>query len=322
MPLQRPTLTLHPVDCDACGRCATVCRQHAIRPGPNYIYVDWSLCDGCGKCIDVCDRGAIESRGGAPAASGAAKVPSGGLVIGAGASSQADPRVRWTLPEAAVVLVVAVALQAAMQMVLASGTVRSLATDGTMLAKGGALALYYVAEIAVLLLLAGRRGVRFAAAYRLDAPPDLLSVPLGLSMLAATWLFSMLYRAAAISAGWRPPASDSPSLTQLFGSDAAGMILTVLVVVLLGPVVEELLLRGVVLTALQARIGRWWGIAISALMFATLHGSLWSFVPLTFLGLALGRLASDRRSLWPAVGLHVLYNAVIVLPAFLIAART
>ena len=56
-------------------------------------------------------------------------------------------------------------------------------------------------------------------------------------------------------------------------------------------------------------------------MFAVLHASVWSLAPLMFLGLALWRLAVDRRSLWPAIGLHVLYNAAVIVPAFLIASR-
>jgi membrane protease YdiL (CAAX protease family) len=70
---------------------------------------------------------------------------------------------------------------------------------------------------------------------------------------------------------------------------------------------------------MERRLGRGWAIVLTALLFATLHGSLWSFVPMTFLGLALGRIASRRRSLWPAIILHVAYNAVIVAPAFLVA---
>jgi membrane protease YdiL (CAAX protease family) len=99
------------------------------------------------------------------------------------------------------------------------------------------------------------------------------------------------------------------------------MTLTVLIVVLLGPVVEEIVVRGVVLGALRQRLGRWAAIAVSAAMFAVLHASVWSMAPLMFLGLALGRLAVDRRSLWPAIGLHVLYNAAVIVPAFLIAGR-
>jgi membrane protease YdiL (CAAX protease family)/NAD-dependent dihydropyrimidine dehydrogenase PreA subunit len=347
MSAERPKLTLHPVDCDGCGRCADACRRRAIRLGPNYIYVDWSLCDGCGKCADLCDRNAIEVRDSGPIATRAkaAARPSGGLELGAGADPASAKRrlwrpriglpgagksaedatpetavaVDWSIREAVFVVAVAVALQVLMQMALGSTLVRSLTDSGIMLARGSVLALYYGAQICMLLLLALRRDAGFLEAFRLDAPPDFPSVPLGFSMLVVTWAFSMLYRMAAIAAGWKPPASEGPSLTELFGSDAVGMSVTVLVVVLIAPVVEELIVRGVVLGAMERRLGRWWAIVLTALLFATLHGSLWSFVPMTFLGLALGRIASRRRSLWPAIILHVAYNAVIVAPAFLVA---
>jgi membrane protease YdiL (CAAX protease family) len=174
----------------------------------------------------------------------------------------------------------------------------------------------------MLLWLAVRHDAGFAETYKLDARPDLLSLPLGLSMLVATWAFSRAYMLVVTALGWKPPASTSPSVMQLFGSDAAGMTLAVVLFVLVGPFVEELLLRGVVLGALERRLGRWWGISLSALMFATLHGTLWQMLPMTFLGLALGRIASGRRSLWPAVILHVAYNAVIIAPVFLVATRT
>jgi membrane protease YdiL (CAAX protease family)/NAD-dependent dihydropyrimidine dehydrogenase PreA subunit len=354
MSADRPKLVLHPVDCDGCGRCVDACKRNAIKPGPNYIYVDWSRCDGCGACIAFCDRDAIGERSAQPAGR-----PAGGLELGAGASlppvtTTSDPgllrrlkarlwrpklglpgvgtpqdppptaalAVEWSVGEAVVVVVISILLQVAMQATLASEMVRSLTASGIMLARGTVLALYYATQVAILLGLAIRRDAGFFEAFRLDEPPDFLSFPLGLSMLVVTWLFSMLYRAAAISAGWKPPAADSPSLDSLFGSDAAGMMLTVLVIVLLAPVVEELLLRGVVLGAMQRRVGRWPGIALSAVMFATLHGSLWSFLPMTVLGLALGRIATGRRSLWPAVILHVAYNAAIVAPAFFVVAGT
>jgi len=344
MSADRPKLVLHPVDCDGCGRCAEACRRNAIRPGPNYIYVDWSRCDGCGKCAEFCDRDAIETR---DAVSTAERRPSGGLELGAGAVTpvkkarlwrphlglpgaarrgedlvpETEPAVAWSVPEAVVVIVLAIALQVVMQYVLGSAIVRSMTASGIMLARGTVLAIYYTAQICTLLGLALRRDAGFLEAFKLDAPPDFPSIPLGLSMLVGTWSFSMLYRVAAIAAGWKPPATDSPSLDRLFGSDALGMSITVLVVVLLGPLVEELILRGVVLGALERRLSRWWAIGLSAVMFAALHGSLWSFVPMTVLGLALGRMASGRRSLWPAIILHVSYNAVIVAPAFLVVAK-
>jgi membrane protease YdiL (CAAX protease family)/ferredoxin len=358
MSVDRPKLVLSPVDCDGCGRCVEACRRNAIRPGANYIYVDWSRCDGCGKCADLCDRDAIALRaadgtavragsgakGGSSADSATTRTHDRSAGVAARALAKArlwrpklglpgvarggtapvaetEPAVRWSLIEAAVVLVVAVLLQIAMRTVLESDTVRALTERGIMLARGLVLAAYYAAQVGLVLVLALRRRVGVAEAHRLDAPPDFTALPLGLSMLVGTWLFSMVYRWAAVSAGWAPPASDAPSLTEFFGADAVGLTLTMLVVVLLGPVVEELLLRGVVLDALDRRFGRWWGIALTALAFALLHGSMWSLLPMTFLGFALGRIASRRRSLWPAVALHVAYNAVIVAPAFIVAAR-
>ncbi len=346
MSAERPRLLLHPVDCDACGRCVEACRRNAIKPGANYIYVDWSRCDGCGKCADLCDRGAIEVRTGGTAAV-AGERPTGGLELGAGAeiapakhrlwrpriglpgAGPADDlapetalAVEWSVAEAVVVLVVAVALQVLMQVALGSSLVRSLTANGVILARGIVTSLYYAVEVCMLLWLAIRRDAGFAEAYRLDARPDLLALPIGFSMLVGTWVFSRVYLLSVTALGWKPPASTSPSIMQLFGSDAAGMTLAVLIFVLIGPVVEELMLRGVVLTALERRLGRWWGIVLSALMFATLHGTLWQMLPMTFLGLALGRLASGRRSLWPAVILHVAYNAVIIAPVFLVATRT
>lgn len=349
MSADRPKLVLRPDRCDGCGRCVDECRHNAIRVGVGYIYVDWSRCDGCGKCAAYCDREAILERGADSTPTGPAH-PSGGLELGAGSEGQRWrwPKARlwrpkpgtpgvgaptdlpapapgtppdWSAREAALVVGVAVLLQVVMRVVLASESARSLTESGVMLVRGTALGVYYTLQVALLVALAARRRSRFAAAFRLDVPPDALSAPLGLAMLVGTWLFAMLYRAAAISAGWRPPAADSPSLESLFGSDAVGVSVTVLVVVVLGPFVEELLLRGVLLGALERRFARWPAIAVSSLVFAALHGSLWSFLPITVLGLALGRIASRRRSLWPAVILHVAYNAVIVAPAFLVVAR-
>jgi membrane protease YdiL (CAAX protease family) len=245
---------------------------------------------------------------------------------GAGSSGalapETAPAVEWSVPEAVVVLVVAIALQVLMQVALGSPLVRSMTASGVILARGTVTGLYYAAQLCMLLWLAVRHDAGFVETYRLDARPDLVSLPLGLSMLAATWTFSRAYMLVVTALGWKPPASTSPSVMQLFGSDASGMTLAVVLFVLVGPFVEELLLRGVVLGALERRLGRWWGISLSALMFATLHGTLWQMLPMTILGLALGRLASGRRSLWPAVILHVAYNAVIIAPVFLVATRT
>lgn len=322
-------LRLDTVACDRCGRCASVCKPKALRIGPGYIYVDWDRCDACGKCADVCDRGAIALRGPAATAApvslataqGAPKAvakPKKSVASTSAAAQGANPAggsgAMWTLPEAAVVLAVAFALLVGAQ-ALPAGVMSAPA--------GGGLALLaYDALLAALLAyLARRHGAGVLTALRLDVVPDWRSAALALPVAVGCWLFSVTYRAIALALGLTPPVSERTDLATLFGPGAAGIVLTVAVVAVLGPLLEEALVRGVVLTALRRRLGDWPAVLGGALAFAFLHASVWSLLPLTVLGAGLGWLAIRSRSLWPAVAAHVLYNGVFVGAAFYAAAH-
>ncbi len=79
-------------------------------------------------------------------------------------------------------------------------------------------------------------------------------------------------------------------------------------VAIAAPLTEEIAFRGIVLPAVGDRWGMWVGIGVSSVLYASIHANLWLFLPTLVLGVALGWLAWTRRSLWPAVALHVLYN--------------
>lgn len=328
--------------CDGCGRCVRVCPHKALKVGSGYIYVDWERCDGCGRCADVCDRGALkvrESGGGLPPRVVALRPEdqveaAGGLrgflrrfskpgtpVVADAPPADGPLGAAWSTGEAVAVVLIGLVLFIALQAVLSIRDIRAMDTGSRMLVRAGALFIYYAMQLAVLAFLAHRKDGGFLAAFGLRRPKLVTSTLLTFAALLSVWSFSVLYRAIALQLGWSPPVSDSPSLTVLFGSDATGVLLTVLMVVLVGPFVEELLFRGVLLTALDERLGGVVAILLSAPVFAMLHGSLWSFVPLTFLGIALGWLTVSRRSLWPAVVLHAAYNGVLVAAAFWVAAR-
>ena len=339
-------LALDSSACDGCDRCVRACPRHALKVGPSYIYVDWERCDGCGRCVEVCDRGAIGLRdqgrddGGLPPRKTAAQAEPAtrrgwlGLRKRAGAGANASGSASgpaelpadgpigaaWSGGEAVAVVVVGLALFVALQAILGTPGVHAMDTGSRMLVRAGSLFVYYSLQLALLAFLARRHG-DFFAAFGLRRPKMVSTVLMTLGALLSTWAFSLVYRAIALQLGWKPPVSDSPSLTVLFGSDAIGVLLTVLMVVLVGPFVEELLFRGVLLTALDERLGGLAAVLLSAPIFAVLHGSVWSFVPLTFLGVALGSLTLSRRSLWPAVVLHATYNGVLVAAAFWVAAR-
>jgi len=321
-------LRLDTAACDRCGRCTAKGKTKALRIGPGYIYVDWERSEVCGKCAEACDRGAIALRGAtAPASQATARPSAAGKVTPLKAAEKpkkapvektpaaARPAgAPWSLPEAALVFVVAFALLVGAQALLGE-VMRAPVWSGV------ALLAYDAALAALLYFLARRHGAAVLTALRLDVVPDWSSAVLALPVALGCWLFSITYRVTALTLGISPPASEGTDLTALFGPGALGVVLTVVVVAVLGPLLEEALLRGVVLTALHRRFGMWPAILGGALAFALLHASLWSVLPLTVLGVGLGWLAVRSRSLWPAVAAHVLYNAVLVGAALYAAAR-
>lgn len=319
-------LRLDTTDCDACGRCVARCVPRALKVGRGYIAVDWAACDGCGACAEACDRGSIVLKStldpqpaakaapsptaksaAKPAAKSTAKSAAGPTVSGPPAAKPPTPTgaPAWSLAEAVLVLVAAFALYLGFQSI-PGGVSHAPVWAGVVL-------LAYNAAIASLLwFLARHRGVGVVTALRLDVPPELSSLALAAGLALGCWVVSVAYRAAAPLTGLQPPVGGGADLTTLFGAGAVGAVLTMIVVAVVGPVLEEALLRGIVLGALRGRLGVWVSIAVSAVAFSLLHASLWSFLPLTVLGVALGWLAVRSRSLWPAIVAHVVYNALFV----------
>jgi membrane protease YdiL (CAAX protease family) len=104
----------------------------------------------------------------------------------------------------------------------------------------------------------------------------------------------------------------------VFGGGIAGLVASVVLVALVAPLAEELAFRGVLLPAFGGVWGMWPAIVVSAALYGAYHLNLWLLFPTMVLGAALGWLAWTRRSLWPAIVLHALYNAVAVAAAFLL----
>lgn len=80
-------------------------------------------------------------------------------------------------------------------------------------------------------------------------------------------------------------------------------------------VCEELLCRGVLARALAVRIGPTRAVLVSAALFALLHMSPYRLVPTFLLGLSLGAITLASGSVIPAMVLHALNNAAILLEA-------
>jgi membrane protease YdiL (CAAX protease family) len=238
--------------------------------------------------------------------------------------------VRWTLLDSALVLVVLLLSTVGKSVVIAIPAIALMPTAGQAMARAGILAAYYTVQLGAFALLAGRHGAGLAVAFGLrrgeaddraaetNRPSAIGSAVLVAALLVAVETVAIVYGLAMQALEWSEPVTLSSDVSSAFGGGEVGLILAGVLVAVAAPIVEELAFRGIILAAAGSRWGMWPAIAVSSVLFAVYHASVWLFFPMLALGVALGWVAWTRRSLWPAIALHVLYNALAVTAAFLV----
>ncbi|SCW43044.1 Membrane protease YdiL, CAAX protease family [Ruminococcaceae bacterium YRB3002] len=89
-------------------------------------------------------------------------------------------------------------------------------------------------------------------------------------------------------------------------------IISISYIALLGPITEELLMRGTVLP-MSSHVSPTFGMFVSALMFGLMHGNVTQLFNAFLLGLLMAYITLKSRSLIPAVIAHVLNNSSAVI---------
>jgi membrane protease YdiL (CAAX protease family) len=113
---------------------------------------------------------------------------------------------------------------------------------------------------------------------------------------------------------WSDPGGSNPLLELVLGSsDGWALLAFALTAVVLAPLFEETLFRGLLLPVLGRHVGGVWAVLVSALMFAIAHLSLGELVPLSVLGVGLGLLRWQSGRLAASVCLHALWNSLTLL---------
>ena len=101
------------------------------------------------------------------------------------------------------------------------------------------------------------------------------------------------------------------------GRAELAIALSVVTFVFVGPIVEELVFRGLVTSAIRGRLGAVATPIASGTLFALAHGDLHVVLALLPLGIALGFVYERTGSIVPGMVTHVLYNAIGVLAVLL-----
>ena len=184
--------------------------------------------------------------------------------------------------------------------------------------REGVSVVFTYALMALPSLLILRR--QLTALRREDSPVDgwlqwrIQPVVSAIRQALSGWL---MITPVVMLAGWLlvkvfgDPGGSNPLLELvLLSRDPLALILLSLTAVVLAPLFEEVIFRGVLLPVLARRVGFTAGALLNGLLFAMAHISIGELIPLTVLGtgLALVRLRSGR--LLPCVLMHAVWNAV------------
>jgi membrane protease YdiL (CAAX protease family) len=122
---------------------------------------------------------------------------------------------------------------------------------------------------------------------------------------------SMLWQILFYTAGYPVTLQD---VVTIFLEPQSGWSLFLLLVlaVVVAPLVEEALFRGILLPVLMKKMGTGTAVVATSLVFAGIHQHLPSFAPLFVLAVGLAMLYIHSGSLWAPIVLHAVFNGVSI----------
>lgn len=169
--------------------------------------------------------------------------------------------------------------------------------------------ILYALEIAGLSYCAFRHRTSFGSFFRLNKVSDGRGFLYAFVALIGLRLLGMGWTLFADRIGWVPP--QTTDVVHLFGTSSWGIAMGILNIVILAPFIEELIFRGLFQKWCATKMPAVAAIIVTAVFFTLYHLSFWAALMNLLLGITLGFLAQRCKTLWPAITLHVLYNATV-----------
>lgn len=215
----------------------------------------------------------------------------------------------WPLPLGLVVLLVAILawIGFTMTLELGIGALPGLHPSAAILLDSAARLL--PALIAIGLLF--RRPSHAVRVLGLDRPAACGTV---LGLFSVLMIIDQGLRSTLIDGGAEPGGGLSAGEAGLWG-----LAFAVVSACLLAPLAEEVLYRGVLFRSLRNRLGLAAAAVLSSAVFALLHFyNGYGLASVGIFGTACALLYAARGSLWSCIVLHMVYNASIKIPEWII----
>jgi membrane protease YdiL (CAAX protease family) len=208
--------------------------------------------------------------------------------------------------QAVVLVVVLIALQLAVGLAIFYGG-KYILPDITV-SDASVLGIGTLVTSALVLVWAVRRtGLPRREALPFAAVPVRLYAPLAIGMVGLGIVNTELLN--LVNAVLPMPGA----LIRMFQSMSSGGLATVLAFILIAPLMEELLFRGIILGGFLRRYRPGTAVVVSAVLFGLVHLNPYQFVSALITGLLLGWLFLRTGSLWPCFVGHALYNGYLLI---------
>ncbi len=169
------------------------------------------------------------------------------------------------------------------------------------------------AGLTAIVVLLARRRLPWRSAFGLESRGLTRQLGLGLLFYLATmpffWFYSTLYQLGLKWLGMDPTMQEVAAAITAVESLGVRIYLITLAVVI-APVFEELLFRGILLPAAARRLGVGRAVLLTSLLFAGIHCHLPSFLPLFLIAVAFALAYLYTESIVVPVVMHSLFNAV------------
>jgi hypothetical protein len=225
------------------------------------------------------------------------------------------PASGWLLWELGAVIAATLLLSLVEGLLVRAQVVTALPMSTQLIVRGTVVLIYYAILFALVWWLAARRQRPLALAVGLRPADWGVSGLRVIVYLVIVRAAGFVYAALLYFLQVHVPG-QATDLTKFFGAGLTGIAMTVVIAGFIGPLVEEMVFRGVVFGALSDLLPGWVAVVASALIFATLHFNAYLFIPAFIVGIALALIYARSGSLWPAVVLHSLYNLTSIALAY------